>query len=177
MSVSPATWNSARACGPELGDWKLRRRKDVLPGLKGKQRQLLKVALSPEERKQYDVLRLEDRPVFARLSALGVPGSGEGSRGDGPVDELDAEDKVILFCEFKPTVAALKELCEQAGSAASRWWAMTRSPSGRRRSIASSRIPTAGCSSAAAAARTGNNLTAAANYVFSSACPGAGQQG
>ena len=31
------------------------------------------------------------------------------------LSELDAEDKVILFCEFKPTVAALKELCEQAG--------------------------------------------------------------
>ncbi|HFP6618530.1 TPA: SNF2-related protein, partial [Pseudomonas aeruginosa] len=34
----------------ELGDWMLRRRKDVLPSLKGKQRQLLKVALSTEER-------------------------------------------------------------------------------------------------------------------------------
>ncbi|KAB0686703.1 hypothetical protein, partial [Pseudomonas aeruginosa] len=34
------------------------------------QRQLLKVALSTEERQQYDVLRLEDRPVFARLGAL-----------------------------------------------------------------------------------------------------------
>lgn len=43
-----------------IGDWMLRRRKDVLTDLKGKQRQTLPVELSVEERREYDRIRLED---------------------------------------------------------------------------------------------------------------------
>lgn len=100
----------------ELGDWMLRRRKDVLPGLKGKQRQLLPVAMDPEERRKYDTIRLEDKPIFARLGALRHYLEQVKIRiAMDLLGELDAEDKVILFCEFKPTVERLKELCDEAG--------------------------------------------------------------
>ncbi|MDO7894898.1 C-terminal helicase domain-containing protein, partial [Pseudomonas aeruginosa] len=73
---------------------------------------------------------------------------------------------MILFCEFKPT-SGCAERTLQAGRARlrSRWWAMTRSPSGRKRSIASSRIPDCRVFICTTARGTGNNLTAA-NYVF-----------
>ncbi|SFY08968.1 DEAD/DEAH box helicase [Azotobacter vinelandii] len=100
----------------ELGDWMLRRRKDVLPNLKGKQRQLLPIALTAKERRKYDTLRLEDRPIFARLGALRRYLEQVKVRvAMDLIAELDLQDKVILFCEFKPTVAMLKELCDQAG--------------------------------------------------------------
>ncbi|AZL70081.1 DEAD/DEAH box helicase [Pseudomonas oryziphila] len=100
----------------ELGDWMLRRRKDVLPGLKGKQRQLLAVALRGEERRKYDSIRLEDKPIFARLGALRHYLEQVKVRvAMDLLSELDPEDKVILFCEFKPTVERLKELCVEAG--------------------------------------------------------------
>lgn len=100
----------------ELGDWMLRRRKDVLPGLKGKQRQLLPVAMDAEERRKYDSIRLEDRPIFARLGALRHYLEQVKVRvAMDLLGELDPEDKVILFCEFKPTVARLKKLCSDAG--------------------------------------------------------------
>lgn len=96
-----------------IGDWMLRRRKDVLPGLKGKQRQTLSVALSEEERHQYDRIRLEDRPVFARLGALRQFLEQVKVRVIMELlAELDIEDKVILFCEFKETVSTLRKLCE-----------------------------------------------------------------
>ena len=72
----------------ELGDWMLRRRKDVLPGLKGKQRQLLPVAMAPEERRKYDTIRLEDKPIFARLGAL--------RREDWILDQVDRGVDVLL---------------------------------------------------------------------------------
>ncbi|PWU32058.1 ATP-dependent helicase [Pseudomonas sp. RW407] len=100
----------------ELGDWMLRRRKDVLPNLKGKQRQLLPIELDADERRKYDTLRLEDRPIFARLGALRRYLEQVKVRvAMDLVSELDPADKVILFCEFKPTVAMLKGLCDQAG--------------------------------------------------------------
>ncbi|HBP5418742.1 TPA: DEAD/DEAH box helicase [Pseudomonas aeruginosa] len=145
----------------------LRRRKDVLPSLKGKQRQLLKVALSTEERQQYDVQRLEDRPVFARLGALRRYLETVKVRvAMDLLSELDAEDKVILFCEFKPTVAALKELCEQAGLGCV---TLVGNDSLTKRQKAIDRFQQDPdcrvfiCTTAAAG--TGNNLTAA-NYVF-----------
>ena len=92
------------------------------------------------------------------------------------LSELDAEDKVILFCEFKPTVAALKELCEQAGLGCV---TLVGNDSLTKRQKAIDRFQQDPdcrvfiCTTAAAG--TGNNLTAA-NYVFSSACPDPGQQ-
>jgi len=99
-----------------IGDWMLRRRKDVLPGLKGKQRQPLPVELSQEERSRYEQIRCEDRPVFARLGALRLLLEQVKVRIIMELlAELDIEDKVILFCEFKETVTTLRERCEEAG--------------------------------------------------------------
>ncbi|KPW29127.1 SNF2-like protein [Pseudomonas coronafaciens pv. atropurpurea] len=39
----------------EISDWMLRRRKDVLPNLKGKQRQTVPVILSQVERDEYNL--------------------------------------------------------------------------------------------------------------------------
>lgn len=99
-----------------IGDWMLRRRKDVLPGLKGKQRQTLPVELSAEQRHEYDRIRCEDRPGLARLGALRQLLEQAKVRVVMELlSELDVEDKVILFCEFKGTVTTLHKLCEEAG--------------------------------------------------------------
>lgn len=151
----------------ELGDWMLRRRKDVLPGLKGKQRQLLAVAMEAEERRKYDSIRKEDRPVFARLGALRHYLEQVKVRvAMDLLGELDPEDKVILFCEFKPTVARLKELCDQAGMGNV---TLIGSDSLTKRQKAIDKFQSDPdcrvfiCTTQAAG--TGNNLTAA-NYVF-----------
>jgi superfamily II DNA or RNA helicase len=151
----------------ELGDWMLRRRKDVLPGLKGKQRQLLPVAMSTAERRQYDTIRLEDKPIFARLGALRHYLEQVKIRiAMDLLGELDAEDKVILFCEFKPTVERLKELCNEAGVGCV---TLIGSDSLTKRQKAIDKFQNDPdcrvfiCTTKAAG--TGNNLTAA-NYVF-----------
>jgi SNF2 family DNA or RNA helicase len=99
-----------------ISDWMLRRRKDVLPGLKGKQRQTLSAELSATERKNYDQIRCDDRPIFARLGALRQLLEQVKIRiVMDLLAELDIEDKVILFCEFKETVSTLRSLCDEAG--------------------------------------------------------------
>ncbi|ROR60057.1 UNVERIFIED_ORG: helicase-like protein [Pseudomonas psychrophila] len=150
-----------------IGDWMLRRRKDVLPGLKGKQRQTLPVELSMEERSEYDRIRLEDRPCLARLGLLRQLLEQVKIRVVMELlAELDVEDKVILFCEFKDTVSKLRSLCVVAGYGCV---SLVGSDSiGKRQkaidafqSDPDSRI-FIGTTSAAG---TGNNLTAA-NYVM-----------
>ncbi|MDT3239049.1 ATP-dependent helicase, partial [Pseudomonas syringae pv. tomato] len=54
----------------EIADWMLRRRKDVLPNLKGKQRQTVPVILSQVERDEYNQIMRSDTHRFARLGAL-----------------------------------------------------------------------------------------------------------
>lgn len=99
-----------------ISDWMLRRRKDVLPNLKGKQRQTLPVELTTEERKEYERLRLEDRPSLARLGSLRQLLERVKIRVIMELlVELDVEDKVILFCEFKDTVTELNVRCSEAG--------------------------------------------------------------
>ncbi|WP_448682391.1 DEAD/DEAH box helicase [Pseudomonas nicosulfuronedens] len=151
----------------ELGDWMLRRRKDVLPNLKGKQRQLLPVELAADERRKYDTMRLEDRPIFARLGALRRYLEQVKVRvAMDLVSELDPADKVILFCEFKPTVAMLKELCDQAGIGNV---TLVGTDTLKKRQKAIDKFQEDPdcrvfiCTTSAAG--TGNNLTAA-NYVF-----------
>ena len=150
-----------------IGDWMLRRRKDVLPGLKGKQRQTLPVELSMEERSEYDRTRLEDRPCLARLGSLRQLLEQVKIRVVMELlAELDVEDKVILFCEFKDTVSKLRSLCVVTGYGCV---SLVGSDSiGKRQkaidafqSDPDSRI-FIGTTSAAG---TGNNLTAA-NYVM-----------
>jgi SNF2 family DNA or RNA helicase len=150
-----------------IGDWMLRRRKDVLPNLKGKQRQTQPIELSPEERREYDRIRLEDRPGLARLGSLRQ--MLERVKVGFVMEllkELDVEDKAILFCEFKDTVTTLRTRCEEAGYGCV---TLVGSDSiGKRQKAidAFQADPSArmfiGTTSAAG---TGNNLTAA-NYVM-----------
>jgi len=150
-----------------IGDWMLRRRKDVLPGLKGKQRQTLPVALSAEERREYERIRHEDRPGLARLGSLRQLLESVKVRVVMELlGELDAEDKVILFCEFKETVGVLRNLCQEAGLGCV---SVVGSDSVAKRQKAIDQFQddpeTRVFAATTSAAGTGNNLTAA-NYVM-----------
>lgn len=150
-----------------IGDWMLRRRKDVLPGLKGKRRQTLPVELSEEQRKEYNAIRVSDQQPFARLGAtrrllerVKVPVIME------LLTELDVDDKAILFCEYKETVGELKQLCEAAGIGCV---TLVGSDSVTKRQKAIDCFQqdddTRAFIGTTSAAGVGNNLTAA-NYVF-----------
>lgn len=150
-----------------IGDWMLRRRKDVLTDLKGKQRQTLPVELSVEERREYDRIRLEDRPSLARLGSLRQLLEQVKVRVVMELlCELDVEDKVILFCEFKDTVSNLRAQCEVAGHGCV---TVVGSDSLGKRQKAIDRFQsdpdTRVFAATTSAAGTGNNLTAA-NYVM-----------
>jgi len=99
-----------------LSDWMLRRNKDVLTQLKGKQRQTIAVSLSDAERTEYqDVLRSDKTPL-ARIGTLRAMIERFKARVSlDMVRELDAEDKVIIFCEFIDTVNLLKAELDQLG--------------------------------------------------------------
>ncbi|MBX8588651.1 DEAD/DEAH box helicase [Pseudomonas cichorii] len=152
----------------EISDWMLRRRKDVLPNLKGKQRQTLPVELSKEERAEYNEILRSDRHPFARLGALRQLLERVKVR---VVIELmaglDAGDKAILFCEHKETVWALRDHCTAAGIDCVTLVGSD-SPKKRQKAIDSFQGDTdvrflIGTTSAAG---TGNNLTAANNVFF-----------
>lgn len=150
-----------------MSDWMLRRRKDVLPSLKGKQRQTLPVDLSAEERREYDRIRLEDRPGLARLGSLRQLLEQVKIRIVMELlAELDVEDKVILFCEFKDTVTTLRTHCEAVGYGCV---TLVGSDSIGKRQRAIDTFQTDPDSrifiGTTSAAGTGNNLTAA-NYVM-----------
>ncbi|MDT3723216.1 C-terminal helicase domain-containing protein, partial [Pseudomonas oryzihabitans] len=151
----------------EIGDWMLRRRKDVLPDLKGKQRQTVQVVLDEAQQTEYNGIRNADQPVFARLGQL----RQLLERVKVPVvmellGELDPEDKVILFCEYKETVTTLQKLCEAAGLGCV---TLVGTDSLTKRQKAIDRFQQdVDCRvfiGTTSAAGTGNNLTAA-NYVF-----------
>jgi SNF2 family DNA or RNA helicase len=150
-----------------IGDWMLRRRKDVLPNLKGKQRQTLTVELSDEERREYERIRLEDRPGLARLGSLRQLLEQVKVRVVLELlSELDIEDKAILFCEFKETVGTLRTFCEEAGYGCV---TVVGSDSVGKRQKAIDKFQTDPdtriFAATTSAAGTGNNLTAA-NYVM-----------
>jgi SNF2 family DNA or RNA helicase len=156
-----------QALREQISDWMLRRRKDVLPNLKGKQKQTVPVELSADQRKEYaDILR-SDRHTFARLGSL----RQLLERVKMPVvadlaAELDVEDKAIMFCEHKETVVALQEHFTRLGIECV---TLVGSDSPKKRQKAIDRFQQdadvrffIGTTSAAG---TGYNLTAA-NYVF-----------
>ncbi|MDR6680242.1 hypothetical protein J2W58_004474 [Pseudomonas psychrotolerans] len=156
-----------QALRAEISDWMLRRRKDVLPDLKGKQRQTVPVVLDELQQREYDAIRKADRPVFARLGQL----RQLLERVKVPVvmellAELDPQDKAILFCEYKETVATLQQLCEAAGLGCV---TLVGTDSVTKRQKGIDRFQQdADCRvfiGTTSAAGTGNNLTAA-NYVF-----------
>ncbi|KUM43713.1 DEAD/DEAH box helicase [Pseudomonas sp. EpS/L25] len=156
-----------QALRAEICDWMLRRRKDVLPDLKGKQQQTVPVVLDERQQHEYNAIRTADRPVFARLGQL----RQLLERVKVPVvmellTELEPDDKAILFCEYKETVATLQALCAAAGICCVTLVG-TDSVTKRQKAIdhfqqdADCRVFI--CTTSAAG--TGNNLTAA-NYVF-----------
>ncbi|WP_295460790.1 DEAD/DEAH box helicase [uncultured Pseudomonas sp.] len=156
-----------QALRAEISDWMLRRRKDVLPDLKGKQRQTVPVVLDELQQREYDTIRNADRPVFARLGQL----RQLLERVKVPVviellADLDPQDKAILFCEYKETVATLQRQCEAAGLGCVTLMG-TDSVTKRQNAIDGFQQD-ADCRvfiGTTSAAGTGNNLTAA-NYVF-----------
>lgn len=161
-----------QALREQLSDWMLRRRKDVLPQLKGKQHQHLLVDLNKEQREQYDVVFHGSEPVLARIGKLRIllerfklPTAAE------LIQKLDVEDKVIVFCEFTDSVETIRAACEALGIAAV---TLVGSDSMSKRQKAIDRFQTdpdtrvfIGTTSAAG---TGNNLTAA-NYVIFASLP------
>jgi SNF2 family DNA or RNA helicase len=151
----------------EIGDWMLPRRKDMLSDFKGKQWQTVPAVLDEAQQFEYNAIRNADQPVFARLGRL----RQLLERVKVPVvmsllGELDPGDKVILFREYKETVATLQQLCEVAGL--SRVTLVgTDSLTKRQKAIDRFQLEADwrvfhGMTSAAG---TGNNLTAA-SYVF-----------
>ncbi|MFJ5299237.1 DEAD/DEAH box helicase [Pseudomonas sp. NPDC088368] len=151
----------------QISDWMMRRRKDVLPNLKGKQRQTVSVVLTTDERKEYNEILRSDRHTFARLGALRQ--MLERIKVRVIVDlisELDVEDKAILFCEHKETVFELDDRLSAAGLECV---TLVGSDTPKKRQKSIDRFQQdpdvrffIGTTSAAG---TGNNLTAA-NYVF-----------
>lgn len=156
-----------QALRAEISDWMLRRRKDVLPGLKGKVRQTVPIVLNVDERREYNEILRSEQHAFARLG--GLRQLLERVKVRVVVEllgELDTDDKAILFCEYKETVFTLQKHCENTGLGAV---TLIGSDSPTKRQKAIDRFQDdqdirvlIGTTSAAG---TGNNLTAA-NYVF-----------
>jgi len=161
-----------QALREQLSDWMLRRRKDVLPQLKGKQHQHLLIDLNAEQREQYDAVFHGSEPVLARIGKLRI--LLERFKVTTVVEliqQQDVEDKVIVFCEFTDSVETIRAACEALGIAAV---TLIGSDSMSKRQKAIDRFQTdpdtrvfIGTTSAAG---TGNNLTAA-NYVIFASLP------
>lgn len=151
----------------EISDWMLRRRKDVLPDLKGKQRQTVPVVLSKTERDDYSQIMRSDQHRFARLGALRQ--LLERVKVRVIVDlmaELDVDDKAIFFCEYQETVGTLREHCV-SNDIGCVTLVGSDSPKKRQKAIDAFEQDTdiRAFIGTRSAAGTGYNLTAA-NYVF-----------
>ncbi|AVX93021.1 ATP-dependent helicase (plasmid) [Pseudomonas koreensis] len=155
-----------------LSDWMLRRTKDVLVNLKGKQRQTFASQMSAAERRQYQEVFHSDRSPLARIGVL--RSMLERFKARTIVDmvrELDTQDKVIIFCEFIETVEWLNsELATEGINCVT----LTGKHSGTRRQKAVDQFQgdenIRAFIGTTAAAGTGINLTAA-NYVFFASLP------
>jgi SNF2 family DNA or RNA helicase len=161
-----------QALREQLSDWMLRRRKDVLPQLKGKHHQHLLIDLNAEQSEQYAAIFHGSEPALVRIGKLRIL----LERFKLPtvvelIQQLDVEDKVIVFCEFTDNVETIRAACEALGIAAV---TLIGSDSMNKRQKAIDRFQTdpdtrvfIGTTSAAG---TGNNLTAA-NYVIFASLP------
>ncbi|MCQ9422306.1 DEAD/DEAH box helicase [Pseudomonas sp. LJDD11] len=161
-----------QALRAQLSDWMLRRRKDVLTQLKGKQRQTLSLAMSAEQREQYDAIYNGSESALARIGKLRILLERfKLASVLQMVQELDIEDKVIIFCEFKDSVFTLRDECQRLGIDAvtligSDSFTKRQKVIDRFQNEADTRV-FIGTTSAAG---TGNNLTAA-NYVIFASLP------
>lgn len=101
-----------------ISEWMLRRTKDVvLTNLKGKQRQLQYVAANPEGRAEYDRIA-NDSSLLALPKITKLRQTLESIKVDSvmeTISEMQADDKVLVFCEFKETVSVLRKRLEVIG--------------------------------------------------------------
>lgn len=95
-----------------IREWMLRRKKDVvLKSLKGKQHQMLYIDAHADRRAQYDAVA-GDSSLLALAKIQRLRTLLERIKLDAVLEmiaALQAEDKVLVFCEFKESVSALKE--------------------------------------------------------------------
>jgi len=152
--------------------WMLRRKKDVaLPWLKGKQEQIEHIKLDPEIRAEYDAIAnnrlLYPLPKINKLRIF-----SDSAKIDliiARITESSAEDKVLVFTEFKETVFAIRDKLAELGIKAV---TLTGDDSLTKRQKAVDEFqndPNIKCFiGTTAAAGVGINLTAANLVIFSS---------
>lgn len=157
-----------------LNEWMLRRTKDlVLKTLKGKQRQLRYVTVSQELRARYDAIA-NDTSLLALPKIVKLRQTLEAIKVDSVLEmvaEMQADDKVLIFCEFKETVAILKLRLAEAGT---RCVTMIGTDSTKRRQRAVDAFQEdpdiRAFAGTTGAAGVGHNMTAA-NYVIFASLP------
>lgn len=105
-----------------IQEWMLRRKKDmVLRTLKGKQHQIVAIEASEDHRTKYNEA-LNNPDLFPLQKVIQLRQILEAAKLDAVgemVGEMQADDKVLIFCEFVDTVAVLKERLEAVGVTAS----------------------------------------------------------
>lgn len=101
-----------------IAEWMLRRTKDrVLKSLKGKQRQLHYVEPVDLRRKAYEKIA-NDSSLLPLPKITRLRQTLEAIKVDAVLEmisEMQSDDKVLVFCEFKETVALLKSLLAERG--------------------------------------------------------------
>lgn len=101
-----------------ISEWMLRRKKDmVLHTLKGKQHQIVPVAANDEFVVEY-ADTLNNSSLLPLQKIIRLRQMLEAAKLDAVIEmvgEMQADDKVLIFCEFKETVATLKARLEDAG--------------------------------------------------------------
>ncbi|MCA8050813.1 DEAD/DEAH box helicase [Burkholderia arboris] len=158
------------ALSERISEWKLRRTKDlVLKHLKGKQRQARYIEITADERERYD--RINGDMGILTLPKITMLRRELESYKVRPIVEmikdLNGDDKVLLFCEFKENVALFKQALDEVEIGYSVLTGDMSSPTRRQRAIdefQSDPLKRVFITTTAAGG-VGHNLTAA-NYVF-----------
>ncbi len=105
------------ALNQQIGTWMLRRKKDTVLTLKGKQRQVLPIAPALVAKQRYEtILRNPDKGSFEKIFELRQ--WLESIKTEAIIEaiqETGADDKWLVFCEYKNTVRELKQRIEALG--------------------------------------------------------------
>lgn len=157
-----------------IGEWMLRRTKDlVLKHLKGKQRQAMYIQITDAQRARYDAIN-GDPSILTLPKISMLRRELEGFKVEPIVQmvaDLNGDDKVLIFCEFKETIALFKAAFEARGID---YETMTGDMSGMRRQKGVDRFQedpnTRAYALITGAGAVGWNLTAA-NYVIHASLP------
>lgn len=163
-----------RELNHQVGEWMLRRTKDlVLKHLKGKQRQIIHLGGTSAAKARYDAIA-NDASLTALPKINKLRQILEAIKIEPIMDsitDMGADDKAIVFCEFKQTVRDIKERLQALGIKAVTLVG-TDSVSRRQRSVdAFQEDPEVRVFlTTTAAGGVGWNLTAA-NYVFFASLP------